>query len=125
MKAYRVYRKYDTYIGDVVYAETASKAKYKYIKSADVDDVFSLMRCLSVKRLSYLDNKTPITENQEHLIDKINEKYKIGDTINVIQDDNSIKKWTIKHPASMLGGHTAVIWVEEISGCYSANRVKL
>jgi hypothetical protein len=65
----------------------------------------------------------PTLKSQTELINKINKAYEVGDKVNVRQDDDSVKEWTMRAPASMLGGHTAVIWLEEHSGCYRADRV--
>ena len=63
------------------------------------------------------------TQKQEALVKAINEAYKVGDKIKVRQDDGKVVEWTMKHPATMLGGHTAVIWAEEHTGCYAADRI--
>lgn len=65
----------------------------------------------------------PNLKSQQKLIEKFNSTYKVGDTIKVRQDNGTIEEWTVSAPASMLGGHTAVIWAEEQRGCYMASRV--
>lgn len=62
-------------------------------------------------------------KKQTDLVAKVNAAYGVGDKILVKQDDGSVKQWTMQAPASILGGHTAVIWAEEHSGCYIAERV--
>jgi len=63
-------------------------------------------------------------KKQTDLVAKVNAAYGVGDKILVKQDDGSLQEWTMKAPASLLGGHTAVIWANEHSSCYSAERVK-
>lgn len=61
---------------------------------------------------------------QQKLVDAFNAKHKEGEKVQVKQDDGSIAEWTVKHPASMLGGHTAVGWYNEHSSCYALDRVE-
>lgn len=68
--------------------------------------------------------KAPTLASQNKLVEKINQAFKVGDKIKVKQDDGSIVEWTMEAPASILGGHTAVIWADEHRGCYMAARVQ-
>ena len=61
-------------------------------------------------------------KNQE-LVLKFNTKHKVGDKVNLKMDDDSIVEVTIQAPAQILGGHSAVGWFVEISGCYALDRV--
>lgn len=56
-------------------------------------------------------------------VEKFNSTYKVGDKIKVRQDDGSILEWTTRHEATVMGGHSAVIWVEEHRSAYAAERV--
>ncbi len=56
-------------------------------------------------------------------VDKFNAAYGIGSKVNLKKDDGSIVPVTVADKASILGGHSAVGWFEEISGCYSLDRV--
>lgn len=67
--------------------------------------------------------KAPTLKSQQDLVDKINSTYQVGDKIKVRQDNDEVVEWTMKYKASILGGHTAVIWCEEHSSCYQASRV--
>lgn len=62
-------------------------------------------------------------KSQQNLVEKVNSAYPVGSKVHVRQDDGSIEEWEITHPASLLGGHTAVIWTKEHVGCYLAERV--
>jgi hypothetical protein len=63
------------------------------------------------------------TQKLEMQITAFNEKYKPGDQLNIKMDSGEIKQVTVKCPATILGGHTAVGWFNEISGCYDLSRV--
>lgn len=67
--------------------------------------------------------KQPSVASQQRLIERINRAYQVGDKIQVRQDDGKVVERTMRHESTLLGGHTAVIWVEEHSGCYAADRV--
>ena len=47
----------------------------------------------------------------------------VGAPVNVEMDSGEIRKTVTRAPASILSGHTAVIWLEGISGCYLLSRV--
>lgn len=53
-----------------------------------------------------------------------NEKHKVGCKVDVTLDDGSIKETTTASEAWVLGGHTAVIKLEGITGGYSLSRVR-
>lgn len=48
-------------------------------------------------------------------VEKFNSIYKIGDKVEVLKRKNGIETFTdtIKHEATIMGGHTAVIWLKE------------
>jgi hypothetical protein len=56
-------------------------------------------------------------------VDKFNATYGIGCKVDLKKDDGSIVPVTVANKATVLGGHSAVGWFEEISGCYSLDRV--
>ena len=47
-----------------------------------------------------------------------------GTRVVVRKDNGKEYSTTITAGARMLGGHTAVIWLEGVSGCYSLERVR-
>jgi len=63
-------------------------------------------------------------KKNQSMVNSFNSKIKIGDKIKVELDDMSVVEYTVKAPASILGGHTPVIWVEERSDCYRLDRVR-
>jgi len=48
---------------------------------------------------------------------------KVGDPVTVKRDDGSLFETTTRSEAQVLSGHTPVIWVEGIVGCYLLERV--
>lgn len=56
-------------------------------------------------------------------VENFNLKFGVGDRVRIKNDFGQIKEVTISNPASIMGGHSVVGWFEEISGCYSLDRV--
>lgn len=55
-------------------------------------------------------------------IPAFNEKYKVGESVIVTDDDGNEFTDVIKYPASVMGGHTAMAWLEG-KGSYLLDRV--
>lgn len=53
-----------------------------------------------------------------------NHTYRVGDRVKVEMDNGEIKVCTVASPATVMGGHSAMGWFEEISGCYSLDRIR-
>ena len=47
----------------------------------------------------------------------------IGDQVAVRLDDGTTKLTTTRTAAQVLSGHTAVVWLDGITGCYLLSRV--
>lgn len=56
-------------------------------------------------------------------IEVFNEKHSVVSPVVVVKDAGEKIMATIKYPARVMGGHTAVVWLDGISGAYSLNRV--
>lgn len=56
-------------------------------------------------------------------VDEFNANHEVGSKVKVRLDSGEIIEATIYNKATILGGHSAVGWFEEISGCYSLDRV--
>jgi hypothetical protein len=56
-------------------------------------------------------------------VNEWNNQYPVGMKVTVRLDDGSAKDTATTSTAQVLGGHSAVIWLEGISGCYAINRV--
>ena len=55
--------------------------------------------------------------------DAWNAKHPVGTAVKVRRDNGEIQDTKTRAPAEMLSGHTAVIWLDGISGCYLLDRV--
>lgn len=67
----------------------------------------------------------PNIKHQEKLVREWNEKHPVGTPVIVTKDDSTEIKTMTVHEATLLGGHTAVAWLKDISGCYSLERVRV
>jgi adenosine/AMP kinase len=56
--------------------------------------------------------------------DDWNNAYPIRQLVRVRKDDGSTIDTCTRSAAQVLSGHTAVIWVEGIAGCYLLDRVR-
>lgn len=59
----------------------------------------------------------------EKQVNAFNAKYNTGDIVTVKLDNGNTMEVSIKSPASVLGGHSAVAWFNEMYGCYSLDKV--
>jgi hypothetical protein len=55
--------------------------------------------------------------------DAWNAKHPVGTEVRIRLDSGHIQDTKTRSEAQMLSGHTAVIWLEGISGCYMLDRV--
>ena len=62
-------------------------------------------------------------EVMQSKVDAFNEKNPVGTTVTVVKDFGERVETTVRHPAEILSGHTAVVWLKGISGCYDLDRV--
>ena len=47
----------------------------------------------------------------------------VGTAVNVTMDNGEVRQTVTRTGAQILSGHSAVIWLEGISGCYQLSRV--
>jgi hypothetical protein len=67
----------------------------------------------------------PSPAKQQALCDEWNAKHPIGTRVEVTRDGRSLSEVTFTRSlAQLLGGHTAVIWLDGISGAYALSRVR-
>ncbi len=55
--------------------------------------------------------------------DAFNNRNPIGSSVTVVKDFGEQFETKVKHPAQILSGHTAVVWLDGISGCYDLDRI--
>ncbi len=56
-------------------------------------------------------------------VDGFNSLYNVGDEVNIKKTNGEIMITTVVSPAIILGGHSAVGWFKDISGCLSLDRI--
>jgi hypothetical protein len=56
-------------------------------------------------------------------VDTFNQLHKVGTAVIVQRDDGTLQKTKTRSAAQILSGHSAVIWLQGISGCYALERV--
>lgn len=61
--------------------------------------------------------------NQE-IVDAWNRDHETGRVVTVRMDSGEVRKTVTRSCANLLGGHTPVIWLEGIVGCYALSRVE-
>lgn len=69
--------------------------------------------------------KYPKQKTQDQLqkeVDFFNSTIKIGDFVNVKDDEGQVFQDKVCYPASIMGGHTAMAWLED-TGSYLLDRV--
>ena len=62
-------------------------------------------------------------EVMQSKVDAFNRRNPVGTTVTVIKDLGEKFETKVKFPAEVLSGHTPVVWLEGISGCYLLDRV--
>lgn len=60
----------------------------------------------------------------EQLVDQWNARHNEGTPVRVKLDGGKVIETKTASQATVLGGHSAVIWLEGISGCYALERVE-
>ena len=67
---------------------------------------------------------TKTTLNKEMAkVNQFNRTYDIGDKVKIRFTPSVIEECTVKSPASILGGHSGVVWLKEVASCYSIDSV--
>ena len=68
--------------------------------------------------------KRPPTRKELLLqVDRFNAAYPVGQRVNVQLDNGTSLATKTRSKAEILSGHSAVIWLDGIGGCYMLNRV--
>lgn len=63
------------------------------------------------------------TAKMQKACDEFNAKCKVGGMVTVKLDDGTTLNTVTVSEAQIMGGHTAVIWLLGVSGCYALERV--
>jgi hypothetical protein len=64
------------------------------------------------------------TTSLQKIVDKFNEAHECPCEVEVTLDFGEVITTKTRKNAHLLGGHTPVIWLEGISGCYRLDRVR-
>jgi len=62
-------------------------------------------------------------EVMQSKVDAFNQRNPVGTPVTVVKDLGEKIETTVRFPAEVLSGHTPVVWLYGISGCYCLNRV--
>lgn len=54
----------------------------------------------------------------QKIVDEFNNAHPVGTKCTIILDSGQAKEVTVRSEATIFGGHSAVGWFNEISGCY-------
>ena len=67
--------------------------------------------------------RPPSAAELQRQVDEFNRRFPIGQRVSVRKDDRAGMITTTRSEASVLSGHSAVIMLDGISGCYLLDRV--
>lgn len=65
----------------------------------------------------------PNRDDLQHQVDTFNAAYRIGQRVTLRKDDGTDFETETRARAAILSGHSAVIWVKGVTGCYLLDRV--
>lgn len=66
--------------------------------------------------------KLPVGTEVE--VENWNLKHPVGTEVDVTMDSGEVRRTKTRSHAEVLSGHTPVIWLEGITGCYLLSRVR-
>ena len=67
------------------------------------------------------EGRNPRAEQRQ--VEFWNQTFAVGQEVEVALDNGSVKLTHTTSKAELLGGHSAVIWLHGVAGCYSLYRV--
>ena len=68
--------------------------------------------------------KRPNVAKLQNRCDAWNKAYPVGTPVNLTRDSGAVQETKTRSEAQILSGHSAVIWLEGVSGCYSLDNVR-
>ena len=69
------------------------------------------------------ERQAQATAKLQAACDKFNAAHQVGAAVSVKLDSGEVRETVTTSEAQVLSGHTAVIWLEGIRGCYDLERV--
>jgi len=70
-----------------------------------------------------VSRRPPTAAQLQAACDKFNAAHHVGATVTVQLDGGEVRETVTTSEAQVLSGHSAVIWLKGISGCYLLDRV--
>lgn len=61
--------------------------------------------------------------SKEQQVEAFNIEHPVGSPVTVLLDSGEFRDTTVRAPAQVLSGHTPVVWLDGITGCYALHRV--
>lgn len=65
-----------------------------------------------------------MTKDLQKKCDIFNTLYPVGTEVFLPKDNGDVLETATRSPAQVLSGHSAVIWLENVTGCYALERVR-
>ena len=69
------------------------------------------------------ERQAQATAKLQAACDKFNAAHQVGAAVSVKLDGGEVRETVTTSEAQVMGGHSAVIWLDGISGCYDLERV--
>ena len=69
------------------------------------------------------ERQAQATAKLQAACDKFNAAHQVGAAVSVKLDGGEVRETITVSEAQVLSGHTAVIWLDGVSGCYDLERV--
>ena len=63
--------------------------------------------------------KAPSAAELQRVVDAWNRLWPVGTVVDLRMDSGEVRRTKTRSAAQVLSGHTAVIWLEGVSGCYA------
>lgn len=70
-----------------------------------------------------MSRRPPSAAQLQAACDKFNAAHQVGAAVTVRLDSGEVRETVTTSEAQVLSGHSAVIWLKGISGCYLLDRV--
>lgn len=70
-----------------------------------------------------MSRRPPSAAQLQAACDVFNAAHQVGTVVTVLLDGGEVRETITTSEAQVLSGHTAVIWLDGISGCYDLKRV--
>lgn len=67
--------------------------------------------------------KRPTLKQMQTQCDKFNARVPVGGPVTVLLDSGEKRETVTTSEAQVLSGHTPVVWLQGVSGCYILDRV--